>query len=105
MITYKQWMKKRTGTSFKGYALVTYKNLVALFGLPLTYANDDKIDAEWIINTPYGVATIYNYKDGTAYLGADGLAVEQICEWHVGGKTAEPYHWVKKKYRTNRFSS
>jgi hypothetical protein len=90
-------MKKRSGTSFKGYILATYQDLVTTFGLPTTDGDSYKIDAEWIIDTPHGIATIYNYKDGKIYLGESGTAVEQICEWHVGGKTSEPYYWIKNQ--------
>ncbi len=90
-------MKKRTGSSFKGYVLVTYKDLVTIFGLPTIDGDGDKIDVEWIIDTPHGVGTIYNYKDGKTYLGESGLRVEQILEWHVGSKNNESYHWVQKQ--------
>lgn len=90
--------KKRTGTSFKGYMYAQYDQLVAAFGLPRKpHHSDNKIDVEWIIDTPYGVATIYNYKDGKAYRGESGLNPEQIYEWHVGGKTLESYQWIKKQ--------
>lgn len=89
--------KKRTGTSFKGYVYVTYPKLVALFGQPTCNGDNYKVDAEWVIDTPQGVATIYNYKDGRAYLGDDGLAVEDICEWHVGGKNIKTYEWIRNK--------
>ena len=89
--------KQRTGTSFKGYLLATYTDIVSVFGEPITNGDNYKVDAEWILETPHGIATIYNYKDGKAYLGAVGLVTEQICEWHVGGKTLESYHWVKKQ--------
>jgi hypothetical protein len=97
MTNYKEWMKKRSGTSFKGYVLATYSDLVATFGLPSMHGDGDKIDAEWIVDTPYGVGTIYNYKNSKTYLGESGVAVEQICEWHVGGKSVEPYQWIKKQ--------
>lgn len=90
-------MKKRAGTSFRGYVQATYQDLVATFGLPSMNGDGDKIDAEWIIDTPHGIATIYNYKDGKTYLGESGVAVEQIYEWHIGGKTSEPYYWIKKQ--------
>jgi hypothetical protein len=90
--------KKRTGTSFKGYMYAQYDQLVAVFGLPRQpHHSDNKIDVEWIIDTPYGVATIYNYKDGKAYRGESGLNLEQIYKWHVGGKTLESYQWIKKQ--------
>ena len=97
MTTYKGWTKKRTGTSFKGYVVATYQQLVAAFGLPTIWGDGDKIDVEWIIDTPHGIATIYNYKDGKTYLGEKGMAIEQICEWHVGAKAVEPYQWTKKQ--------
>lgn len=97
MKKYKELHKQRTGTSFKGYVLTNYKDLIAVFGDPTTLGDDYKIDVEWIIKTPHGVATIYNYKDGKAYLGASGLETQQICEWHVGGKTTKSYDWVKKQ--------
>jgi hypothetical protein len=97
MTNYKECMKKRSGASFKGYVLAAYSDLVATFGLPSTDGDGDKIDAEWIIETPHGVATIYNYKNGKTHLGESGVAVERICEWHVGGKAVEPYQWIKKQ--------
>ncbi len=97
MINYSELHKKRTGTSFKGYVLATYQDLVDTFGSPTNNGDNHKVDAEWIVQTPHGIATVYNYKDGKAYLGESGLNAEQICEWHVGGKTLESYHWVKKQ--------
>lgn len=90
--------KKRTGTSFKGYLYARYDQLVATFGEPRRPDNsDNKIDVEWILDTPCGVVTIYNYKDGKVYLGDSGLFPEQICEWHVGSKTTKPYEWIKSR--------
>jgi hypothetical protein len=98
--------KKRTGTSFKGYMYAQYDHLVAVFGLPRKpHHSDNKIDVEWIIDTPYGVATIYNYKDGKVYLGTSGLETQQICEWHVGGKTTKSYDWVKKQISDQQIRS
>lgn len=89
--------KQRTDTSFKGYVLATYQDLVDTFGSPTTNGDNYKVDVEWLIQTPHGIATIYNYKDGKAYLGEGGLNAVQICEWHVGGKTPESYVWIKKQ--------
>ena len=93
----KSSIKKRHGTSFKGYVLVTYQQLVGIFGVHTTNGDGYKTDAEWIIDTPFGVATIYNYKNGKAYLGDVGLGVREICEWHVGGKNTASYNWVRSK--------
>ncbi len=94
--------KKRTGTSFKGYLYARYDQLLPTFGEPRQPVHaDNKIDVEWIIDTPHGVATIYNYKDGKAYLSDSGLNPEEIYEWHVGGKTNEVYGWIKERLQRN----
>lgn len=100
--------KSREGTSFKGYFLAKYSDLVSVFGSPIDNICNYKIDAEWIIKTPFGIATIYNYKDGKSYLGNNGLDVINICEWHVGGKNTETYVYIKNevlKYITNRLKN
>lgn len=97
MKDYKELHAKRIGTSFRGYLLATYADVVRVFGEPTTMGDGYKVDVEWIVQTPHDIATIYNYKDGTAYLGVNGLTTEQICEWHVGGKSVEPYQWIKKQ--------
>jgi len=35
------------------------------------------------------VATIYNWKDGPNYCGAEGTPVKKIMDWHVGGRSAD----------------
>lgn len=87
-------LEKRDGASFKGYLIARYTDLVALYGEPMQNSRDYKTDAEWIVETPHGIATIYNYKNGKSYLGKDGLNTEDICEWHVGGKSTEAYLYV-----------
>ena len=73
------------GTCLQGYVDADYNDLVRLFGQPTT-GDKYKTDAEWLIEFDTGfVATIYNYKDGRNYLGADGIPTEQIRDWHVGG--------------------
>lgn len=94
----KNEMKKISGTRFRGYIETTYDELVARFGEPYIAPRDDhKVDVEWIINTPHGVATIYNYKNGRSYLGENGLTLEVMDEWHVGGKNDESYDWVMQR--------
>lgn len=73
-------------TSLQGYVTTTYADLVGCFGEPTCDGDGYKVDAEWIITFADGVvATIYNYKDGKNYCGEEGLDVEDIREWHVGG--------------------
>jgi len=78
------------GTSLHGYVHTSYKTLRNLFGKPnLPKGQGGKIDAEWILETPYGIASIYNYKDGKNYNGRNGTAVKDITEWHIGGHNKE----------------
>lgn len=77
------------GTSLQGYVKAEYAELVALFGKP-TKGDGYKVDAEWMIQFNGGAfATIYNWKNGPGYCGADGLRMEQIKEWHVGGMSKD----------------
>lgn len=77
------------GTSLKGYVSTDYATLVEVFGEPHSDGDGYKVDAEWMLQFSNGVvATIYNYKDGRNYCGEDGLDVEDICDWHVGGKSS-----------------
>lgn len=72
-------------TSLQGYVDADYKELVDLFGKP-TKGDAYKVDAEWVLKFDDStVATIYNYKNGKNYNGDEGLAVEQIRDWHIGG--------------------
>jgi len=74
------------GTSLQGHAHTTYSKLVDTFGLPHSDGDGYKVDAEWVLLFSDGtVATIYNYKDGKNYEGENGLAVEDITDWHIGG--------------------
>ena len=92
----KNEMKKITGTCFRGYIETTYDELVARFGEPYIAPHDDhKVDVEWIIDTPHGVATIYNYKNGKKYMGQNGIDIQQIREWHCGSKNLVVYQWMK----------
>jgi hypothetical protein len=75
------------GTSGQGDLHATFAELVAKLGNPNAVLDTDKIDACWVIRFEDGtVATVYNWKDGRNWLGDDGLDVEDITEWSVGGK-------------------
>lgn len=84
-------------TSYKGEIKVSYDTLVEVFGEPDPYKTDGyKTDAEWVIKFEDGsVATIYNWKDGYNYLGAEGLAVENITDWHIGGFDNKVVDYIK----------
>ena len=76
-------------THLQGNVGATYHELVEIFGEPTRYEPDEyenKIDALWAIKFEDGtVATIYNYKNGLNYLGAEGKRVSEISMWNVGG--------------------
>jgi len=81
------------GTSLQGQVDASYAEIVSVFGNDIT--NDGyKVDAEWTINTPDGIARVYNYKDGKNYLGEFGLDVEEIRDWHIGGAKKDVVQWV-----------
>lgn len=85
-----------TWTHLQGVIEVSYQKLVEMFGLPNAEHDDYKSDACWLVCTPDGVATIYNWKDGENYLGEQGLPVEEISEWHVGTHTPQPMRWIQE---------
>ena len=93
---------KRTNKSVVGKGLQAtvnayYQVIVNLFGNPQKAAGD-KVEVEWILDTPFGVATIYNWKDGIGYLGKDtGIPVDRITDWHIGGKDEKVVAWVLGK--------
>ena len=64
---------------------VTFENLVKLFGEPHVINAHDKTDASWYLLVDGHIMTIYNWKDGKNYLGEDGLNIEDITSWHIGG--------------------
>lgn len=76
-------------SSLQGYIRTSYADLVACFGEPVANFDDYKCDCEWNIKFADGVvASIYNWKNGRNYLGAEGLDVEDITDWHIGGHRA-----------------
>ena len=81
------------GSGLVDYLVADYDDLVRIFGQP-SKGDGYKVDAEWTLQTPFGVATIYNYKDGKNYIGEDGLRVDQIDTWHVGGTSKEAGFFV-----------
>jgi hypothetical protein len=73
-------------SSLQGYIETSYNDLVGCFGLHDDDYDDYKSDANWTITFADGVvATIYNWKNGKNYCGEEGLALEDITLWHIGG--------------------
>lgn len=77
--------------SVQGHIECSYARLVEVFGPPNIETDKYKSDAEWLLRdtVTHEYATIYNYKDDKNYMGKDGLSVEQITDWHVGGKSKQ----------------
>lgn len=73
------------GTCYQGQINISYDKLVKILGEPLEGSEDGKTDAEWVLEDNGVVATIYNWKNGKAYDPEDGLDLEDITEWNIGG--------------------
>ena len=75
------------GTSLQGYIKASYEQLLNAFGAPnSTLCDNYKTDVEWAFKFADGtVATLYNWKNGKNYLGDEGLELNDIYEWNVGG--------------------
>lgn len=87
--------EKVSGTHLQGYIYEDYDRLVEAFGEP-SEGDGYKVDAEWIIEFDDGtVATIYNWKNGRNYCGGDGLDVEAITDWHIGGRSKRAVELVQ----------
>ncbi len=84
------------GTSLVGYVDASFDELVKTFGQPKD-GDGYKVDAEWIMETPYGIATIYNYKDGINYNGPTGTPIEKIRDWHIGGHSKNVVAYIHGK--------
>ena len=83
------------GTCLQGQITANYDDLVRAFGAPLA-GDDYKTDAEWVVRVNATTATIYNWKNGRSYLGADGTQTEQITCWNIGGRSHEAVVLVER---------
>jgi hypothetical protein len=95
---------KVNGTSLVGTLNVNYDDLVELFGEPMA-GYDYKTDAEWALELCFHggeshVVTIYNWKNGKNYLGKDGLDVDKITRWNVGGHSVKSHQLLSNAIRT-----
>tara|TARA_R110000751_G_scaffold157899_1_gene263399 strand:- start:616 stop:1002 length:387 start_codon:yes stop_codon:yes gene_type:complete len=73
------------GTSLRGYLEVSYEDLVKKLGEPFVF-DEYKTDAAWTVSWfDEDKATIYNWKNGKNYCGPEGLNVEDIRVWNIGG--------------------
>ena len=74
------------GTYLQGHISTTYENIVSVLGKQHHNGDEYKTDAEWNIKFEDGtIATLYNWKNGKNYCGDEGLDIEDITEWNIGG--------------------
>ena len=92
-----------SGTCFADSMLASYKDIFDKLGPPCDSFDNYKSDAEWILEFEDGtVATIYNWKNGKNYLGDDGLEVDQITEWNVGGHSKKDLDKLQMVFQVNK---
>ena len=76
----------KNGTYKQGELSLPFAVLQNWLGNPDAGTADGKTDAEWVlIIDGFEIVTIHNWKNGTAYLGPEGLELSQMTEWTVGG--------------------
>jgi hypothetical protein len=80
---------QHVGSSLMCYIEIGYDELVEMIGEPNCENDGYKVDAEWRLEFDGVFHTIYNYKDGKNYCGAEGTDVEFITDWHIGGNDEE----------------
>lgn len=71
---------------------VTLQSLTATLGEPENIADqsDGKVSAQWILQTPHGVGTIYDWKTDEP-LGT-------LTNWHIGGHNQETADFIIKQW-------
>ena len=93
-------MSMINGTGYMGKISLSYNNMVEIFGEPHNFGFiDDKTDVEWFFKIDNVIVTIYNWKDGQCYLGNKGLKINQLNEWHIGGKSKDSLKKVNEYIR------
>ena len=81
--------------TLRGHLDADYNTICKFFGQPLD-SDGYKIDAEWHVRfADGGIAVIYNYKNGKAYLGESGPDVSEIEVWNIDGNSKEATSRVK----------
>ena len=105
------------GTHLQGYVQCSYDDLVNTFGKPTIEGGmETKIEVEWELTfydptihfDEVQIATVYNWKNGKRYCGEEeGLEVQDIKEWNVGGHSKYAIQLVNKalkEYKEKKYS-
>lgn len=83
------------GTCYQGSVDVDFDTICAVFGRP-SRGDGYKVQREWVIMTPKGIATIYDWKEGSCYLGrGKGTHWTKVRDWHIGGNTPDVVEEIK----------
>ena len=77
-----QYTNDTSGTSLQGCLSITYDQLKKVFGSP---------HPSNATNRGNRTFTIYNWKNGINYLGKEGLNLEDITRWNIGGFNKSVY--------------
>ena len=89
---------KIIGTSLQGYIKASYEQLVQTFGQQKHNGDGWKTTCEWALEWEDGtVATIYDWKQSTDYLGEDGIHYEDVTDWNVGGNNLNSVWYVQRE--------
>ena len=84
------------GTHGQGQIECSYSQLLVRFGEP-SEGDGFKTQAEWLVCTPAGIATIYDWKQGDSYHGpGNGTPIEELTEWSIGGHNKSVVEWIQK---------
>lgn len=83
------------GTYHQGDMMISYDKIVEKLGRPTSKGDNYKVSAEWEIITPFGMGTIYDYKECKSYCGKDGSNKKDITNWNIGGHNKETGDFIK----------
>tara|TARA_B100002019_G_scaffold106111_1_gene91160 strand:+ start:3065 stop:3427 length:363 start_codon:yes stop_codon:yes gene_type:complete len=102
-------LNKVFGSSLIGYLKCSYQELIDSFGDPMKIdlsTSDGKTDVEWEIEFQDGTYLhIYNWKNGKNYLGEEGLEVEDMTEWNVGGHSKKDLDKLQMVFQVNKIKA
>ena len=86
------------GSHLQGYTISTFQNIVDKLGNPHSNGDAYKVDVEWAFKFEDGtIATIYNYKNGLNYLGAEGKRLMEMHNWNIGGHSERAVFLVNEE--------